>query len=178
MSYTLAYTYSYEDFVALVRAKRSLGPIGRLGPAAPYLVVGALYAMTFILMRVWSGDSLADLLEIDTLAALLIGVPVVIVLVWLVNVAFLGLVYRPVFKRFAIANKEIAVTLDDAGAKWTAGGLIGQCSWSSVERSVETDDYVFLFFSKVEGLPLPRRAMKSEREFRALAKYVRDHVNA
>jgi hypothetical protein len=41
--FSLTYTYDYSDFVALVRAKRSLGPLGKLGSVTPYLVVTALY---------------------------------------------------------------------------------------------------------------------------------------
>jgi YcxB-like protein len=177
VAFTLTYTYSYDDFAALIRAKRSLGPTGRFGPVTPYIAVSAIYLVLVVASFLWDSVPVTELLEGTTLLIILAGVPFVMFLVWLIDFVFLHVVYRIVFRRYAIAGKEITITLDSAGVKWTADGLTGQSLWSNVKRYVETEGYLYLFFSKIEALPLPRRAVKSDQEFKALAAFVREHVN-
>jgi hypothetical protein len=177
VAHSLTYIYGYDDFAALIRAKRSIGPMGKLGPITPYLAVSALYLVLIVSSLAWDNISPAEMLKAQTLLLILAGIPVVMVLVAVINLVFMRLVYRLIFQRFALADKEITVILDESGIKWSGDGFAGQCIWSKVKRVVENDERLFLFISKVEGLVLPRRAAASDRAFRELAAYVREHAN-
>jgi YcxB-like protein len=175
--FSLTYTYDYGDFVALVRAKRSLGRLGRFGVVTHFLVVGALYLALAAAGFAWDGVPLATLIERENLLMLLAGLLVAIVIVAVIDFVFLHWLYRLVFRRFALANREMTVTLDDDRIAWAATGFAGECAWSSVKWMVETKDRLFLFISKVEAIVLPRRATASDTEFQSMAAFVRKHVN-
>lgn len=177
MAYSLTHAYGYDDFAALIRAKRSIGLMGKLGPATPYVVVSALYLVLIVSSLAWDGLAPAEMIQGQMPLMILAGIPLVIVLVAAIDFIFMRLIYRLVFQRFALADKEITVTLNDSGIKWSGGGLAGECGWFNVKRVVETKECLFLFISKVEGLVMPRRAVASERAFQELATYVREHAN-
>jgi hypothetical protein len=177
VAFSLTYTYGYDDFVALVRAKRTLGPMGRFGWVSPYVVVSALYVVLVAAGFAWDGVPVSRLLEGQNLLMLLAGMLVVIAIVAAIDFVFLYWLYRLVFRRYALANREITITLEDDRIKWSSGAFAGECAWSGIKRMVETKDRLFLFISKVEAIVLPRRAVASDAEFRSIAAYVGRHVN-
>ena len=177
MAYTLTFDYGYDDFAALIKAKRSLGLMGALGPATPYIVVSALYLLFMVASLAYDGMPFAEMLRAPAVFYILVGIPLVIALVAIINFLFARLAFRPVFKRFALADKEVTISLDETGVTWTGGGLSGACPWANVKWIVETKDRLFLFISKVEAVVLPRRAVSSDREFQALAAYAREHIH-
>jgi len=177
VAFTLTYTYGYDDFAALIVAKRSLGLMGVLGPATPYVFVGFLYLAFLIGSLAFDGVPLADMLRGPAVVSILAGLLTVMVLTALINLFFTRLALRPVFKRFAAADKEIIITLDEDGIKWSGAGSMGGHPWGNVKWIVETKQRVFLFISKVEAIVLPRRAVSSDGEFEALTTFVREHTN-
>lgn len=177
MAFTLSYTYGYDDFAALVVAKRSLGLMGVLGRATPYVLVSLLYLVFMIGSLAFDGVPLTEMLSAPTIFYILVGVLLVVLCVAIINAFFARLALRPVFRRYALANKEIAITLEESGLKWTGGGFTGGCPWDNVKWVVETKERLFLFISKVEALVLPRRAVSSEQDFEAVAAFVREHAN-
>src|SRR3990172_1052901 len=177
MAYVLTYTNGFGDYVAMIRAKRSIGPMGAFGPFTPYIVVSLIYLVITVLGQVWDGVPLSALLEPQSLLIILAGVPLVMIFVALIDLLFTQGLYRLVFKRFVLANAELTVRLDDSGIQWSGNDFAGSCQWSKVERVVETKDRIFLFVSKIEGLILPRRALASDQAFDGLKAYVRSHLH-
>jgi hypothetical protein len=99
------------------------------------------------------------------------------VIIAVINFVFLHGLYRFVFRRFALANRQISIVLEDDRIRWASAGFVGECPWSNVKQMVETRDHLFLFISKIEAVVLPRRAVASDREFHDVADFVGKHVN-
>ena len=106
MAFTLTYTYGYDDFAALVVAKRSLGLMGVLGPATPYVLVSLLYLVFIVGSLAFDGVPLAEMLRTPTVIYILAGVLIVMVCVAIINVIFTRFALRPVFNRFALATRR------------------------------------------------------------------------
>ena len=177
MAFCVTYTNGFDDYAALIRAKRSIGPLGTFGPVTPYLVVSALYLALVLLGLLWDGASLGELLNRETVTIVLAGIPIVVLFVAAIDFLFMRVVYRWVFRRFALANAKIMVRLDEDGIHWSGNDFAGRCAWSKVSQVVETKDRLFLFISKIEAVILPARALASDAAFQDLAAYAREHAH-
>jgi len=174
MAYVLTYINSFDDYVAMIQAKRLSGRAGFYGP---YIAMTLFFLAFVVLGHIWDGGSIVSLFNAETMLLILAGMLAVIVLVALINYIFLRGIYRLVFRRFALSGKELTIKLDDEGLHWQGNGFSGACHWSKVQRVVETKDRLFLFISKAEGLLVPRRAVKSDQEFGERVAHVRSHVH-
>ncbi|HWZ11056.1 MAG TPA: YcxB family protein [Xanthobacteraceae bacterium] len=174
MDYTITYRFGPHDYIALIRASRSIGPLGRLGRwgrAALFglLIVGLVIAFSYD--SLWGAPRL-----LLTVAAIVF---VMVTLVARVG-EYLGerLMARWVFPRYSIANKDVTLELGEQGIRSKTGGNEGRMSWSSFVRIIETHDGLFLALSRAELLGVPRRALPSTDAFADFARYVRGKVGA
>ncbi len=72
-----------------------------------------------------------------------------------------------VFKRNALANQEVTLSLDRAGIEGGGAGIQSRIAWSSIKRVIETPRHLFFAISKREAVTLPRRAFGSEQDYQA-----------
>lgn len=72
-----------------------------------------------------------------------------------------------IFKRNAMANQDVTLTLDQAGIEGGSAGLQSRIAWSSVKRIIETPRHLFFTISKREAVTLPRRAFGSDQAYQA-----------
>ncbi len=93
------------------------------------------------------------------------------IMIFAIDLFFRHVVYRWVFSRYAIANREAVVEVDQAGIHWTLGPITGAAPWASVTVTVHTDSHAFLFLSKIEGITLPARGLQ-EGDFAAFLDFV------
>jgi hypothetical protein len=174
MDHTIAYRYGRKDYIAMLRASRSIGPLGRLGRWGRAVLLGLLAA---VLVIVYSYDALWGV------PWLVLGVAA-IVFALAVLVAPLGeylgelLLARWMFPRYSIADQDVTLELDDHDIRTKAGGNEGRVSWGSVRRVIETDAGLFLALSRAELIVIPRRALPSADAFADLARAVREKVRA
>jgi hypothetical protein len=128
-------------------------------------VVSALFLVFVALGYTWDGVPVSRLFEGENLLLLLSGVLVVIVMIAVIDFVFLHGLYRLVFRRFALANRELTVTLQNDCIKWASAGFGGECAWRNVKWLIETKDRLFLFISKVEAIVCPREPLRRIRNF-------------
>jgi hypothetical protein len=174
MEQTIAYRFGPDDYIALLRASRSIGPFGRLGRwgrAALFgLVIGGL-------VIVFSYDALLA-------APGLVLVAATIVFAVVTPVAPIGeylaerLMARWLFPRYSFANKDVTLELGEQDIRSRIEGSEGRISWRSIIRVIETKDGLFLALSRAELIQLPRRALPSAAAFAELAGEVRSKVAA
>ena len=172
MDYTITYRFGPHDYIALIRASRSIRPLGRLGRWGRLfglLIAGLVIAFSYD--SPWGAPWL-----LLTVAAIVF---VMVTLAARVG-EYLGerLMARWVFPRYSIANKDVTLELGEQGIRSKTGGNEGRMSWSSFVRIIETHDGLFLALSRAELLGVPRRALPSTDAFADFARYVRGKVGA
>jgi hypothetical protein len=174
MEQTIAYRFGPNDYIALLRASRSIGPLGRLGRWGRAAVFGVLIGGMVI---VFSYDTLLA-------APGLVLVAATMVFALVTAVAPLGeylaerLMARWLFPRYSFANKELTLELGEQDIRSRMEGSEGRISWRSIIRVIETKDGLFLALSRAELIQLPRRALPSAAAFAELAGEVRSKVAA
>lgn len=87
-----------------------------------------------------------------------------------------GLSARVGFSTMPIADKELEVTLDDAGVQVVAvdgSGFDWRFTWNDVGRLIETPERLILAVGPRQGLPIPRAAFAKEAKFAEIEKFVR-----
>jgi hypothetical protein len=174
MDHTIAYRYGRNDYIAMLRASRSTGPLGRLGRWGRGVLLGVLAA---VLVIVYSYDALWGV------PWLVLGIAA-IVFALAVLVAPLGeylgelLLARWMFPRYSIADRDVTLELDDHDIRTKADGNEGRVSWRSIRRVIETDAGLFLALSRAELIVIPRRALPSADDFADLAREVHEKLRA
>lgn len=167
---TANYTYTFERFFMLTRARRQRD---RTWWMTPY-TVGPVLAAIVLLAGVWHDGKLAAMTantrSIGTLLAMIAATMLAMcVIVFLVDLLFDKIIYRLVFKRYASANKQIHFEIDNAGVQWTAEHLSGQLGWAAIKSITVLSDgtAAVAWLGKIEGLLLPADAFASRAEFDA-----------
>jgi len=174
MEQTIAYRFGADDYIALLRASRSIGRFGRLGRWGRAALFGVLMGGLVI---VFSYDSLR------AAPGLVLGVGAV-AFALMTPVAPVGeylaeqLMARWLFPRYSFADKDVTLELGEQGIRSRVGGNEGRISWRSIIRVIETKDGLFLALSRAELLQVPRRALPSGAAFADLARQVRTKVAA
>ena len=171
MEQTIAYRFGPDDYIALLRASRSIGPLGCWGRAALFgLLIGGL-AVAF------SYDSLSAAPWLVLVVCAIVFVPVTLVAP---IGEYLGeqLMARWLFPRYSFANKDVTLWLGEQDVRSRVGGIEGRMSWRSIQRVIETREGLFLALSRAELLQVPRRALPSAEAFADLAGRVRTKVAA
>jgi hypothetical protein len=174
MEQTIAYRFGPQDYIAVLRASRSVGPLGRLGRWGRALLFGLLVAGAAI---AFGGSSVADAPG----AALIAGAVLLVVVTLVAPIGeYLGerLMARWWFPRYSVANKDVTLELEDQGLRSRVGENEGRISWRSIVRIIETEDGLFLALSRAELLAVPRRALPSAEAFADLARALRAKVDA
>jgi hypothetical protein len=174
MDHTVTYRFGRADYIALLRAQRSLSALNRFGRWGRYAGFGLFFVVLINLDNIlsWSFDPAVDL----TMS--------VIVFVLIVLVAPLGefladrLLSLWIFPRFSVANKDVTLTFADDGIRTQHGGMEGKIPWSSVKRLLQTKDHLFLSVSRAENVVVPRRALPSDDAAAELGNYIRSRLNA
>jgi hypothetical protein len=174
MDQTVIYRFGPADYIALIRASRSTGPLGRLGRWGRAMLFGLLIVALVI---IFSYDSLSAGFWPGLMVYALVLVVVTLVAPF---GEYLGerLMAAWLFPRYSVANKELTLTLDDDGIRSKLGEIEGRVSWRSIVRIIETKDYLFLAVSRAEMLVVPKRALASAEAFAGLARYARMKVDA
>ena len=174
MNHTISYRFGRNDYIAMLRANRSIGPLGRLGRWGRAILFGLLATALVI---VYSYDALWGV------PWLVLGATaIVFVMVVLVAPAgeYLGelLLARWMFPRYSIADKDVTLELDEQDIRSKIGGNEGRLSWRSIVRVIETPDGLYLALSRAELIAIPRRALPSADAFADLARQMREKVRA
>jgi hypothetical protein len=182
MDQTISYRFGPDDYSALVRARRSIGPLGRLGSWGRGMRLGLLLGLLGAGQWVISHY---DLLWVDPWRVLIVGtILFVFMLVLMILVAPVGehlsewVATRWHFPQSSIANKDVTLEFGDQGVRSKVGGIEGRFSWPSFVRVIETEDGLFLALSRAELLAVPRRALPSADAFAALVRQVRARLDA
>ncbi|MEG6508427.1 YcxB family protein [Methyloligella sp. 2.7D] len=173
MAYTIHYTYGYDDFAGQIAAKRSRSLFGQ---ATPYIVVTGLYLLLMALQLWQSGIGAAELTTLEVIGPVLGGIPIIVMIVAVIDFMFFRLIYRLVFRRYALADTPMTVGLDDEGITWRSAEFSGQCIWAKVTGLVQTKQSLFVFLNRAEAIALPRRAMASDQEFDAIAAFAKKRI--
>jgi hypothetical protein len=174
MDHTITYRFGSADYIALVRARRSIGPFGRLGRWGRAVLFGLLIVGLLI---VFSSDTV---LQAPWLA-LAVGAVAFVLMVLAARLGeYLGerMMARWWFPRYSVADKDVTLEFDDEGLHSTVGGIEGRVPWRAITRVFETKDYLLLALSRAEMIAVPVRALASADAFAGLARYVRTKVDA
>src|SRR5258708_8130569 len=147
MAFVVTYTYSYDDYLALIRAKRAMSIFGGVGGVVHYVLLSAAYLLGIAALTDWRTTSLADLVAPRSLAIIVGGVVGICVAIALIDVFFDRVLYRVVFRRYALANAELSLAVDDEGIRWSGKGISANLAWPRVKRVYLGRDHVFGFIS-------------------------------
>lgn len=176
MAHVVTYTYSFDDYLALIRARRAMGAFGRYATVIRYILFVVTFLLVLAALTDWNASSLGDFANAETAMLIVGGMIAIAAFITLVDLFFDRVLYRLVFRRFALANSELTVSVDDNGIAWKGRDITANTAWPMVKRIYVGNDRLFIFFSKIEGLVLPARSLPSEAAFRDLVEFVRRHM--
>jgi YcxB-like protein len=173
MDHTVTYRFGSDDYIALIRAHRSLGALGRFGRWGRYVCFG-LFSVALINLFNYESWSYQPIV-----ALILSGIMFLIVVLVAPVGEFLGewgLAWW-MFPRQSIANKDCTLAFDDDGIRSKYGDIEGRIPWRSITRILETKDRFFLSISRAEMIPVPKRALGSPDAVAELGHYIRSKID-
>jgi hypothetical protein len=178
MTHAVTFTLGFDDYLATARARAASGMLGRHAHWLRYAVVVALFLATVIGLAIFDGTITDQLRDPQSLGLILGGAILIMLICLLIDFLFERVVYRWSFKRFAMADADLTVTLDAEGMRWSAPSLSGTLGWPRAWRVIATPGCIFLFISKIEVMALPRRAFATEAAFNDAAHYAQAQADA
>lgn len=167
-------TYRMErgDLVAMTMALSRSSPRRLAFEIAAYLAIVALIGLALAGSADAYADTLADAfsmpLAVITVPLLLAG-PVILALRPQIN----GFVAALIYKRHAIADREVTLDLTAEGIEGGATDVYSRIGWGAVSGLIETPTHLFVRISRREALTIPRRAVPNEDEYRNLRGFIR-----
>lgn len=176
MAHVVTYTYFFDDYLALIRARRAMGAFGRYATVIRYFLFVVTFLLVLAALTDWNTASLSGLANTETAMIIVGGMIGIAAFITLIDLLFDRVIYRLVFRRFALANSELTITVDEDGIAWKGRGITANTAWPMVKRICVGNDRLFIFFSKIEALVLPARSLPSEAAFRDLVDYVRHRI--
>ena len=176
MAIRAEFTFSPQDYAVLCReASRRGGWHGAVGVAkfAAMMAVplGCVEALACAISPrdalVCSATSWTEVaLSLGMLAAFCIAVGLLAILVSPI------VTRRWMYRRIALADKRVQYELSDSGIGYDTPVATGVIRWEAVEASFVFPDHLVLFISRLEGIPLPRRAYADPARFQAAAELI------
>jgi hypothetical protein len=174
MGHLITYRYGPGDYIALLRAQRSLGPLERFGRWGRYVCFALLFVIVIDLFdyEIWSNNPM--------IGAIVSG----ILFLMFVLLAPVGefIAERAlalwIFPRHSMANKDITLEFGDDGVCSKYSGMEGRIPWRAIRRMLDTRDHLFLFGSRAESMVVPKRALPSPDTVAELAHYIRSNIDA
>jgi hypothetical protein len=169
----IAYTFTFEDFLAARRAMAWNGVFGRHTYWIRYVIFATIMVtcwwvpVTHDLKKYALSSSQIGLLACTALVALM-------VLAWALDLLFA----RMTFGRLAIAGADVSLTFEDDGVHYKMSSYSGVVSWSGVYRVMRTPSYLLIFISKSEAMVFPRRAFPSDSVFGETLRFVQTKTGA
>lgn len=169
--YSLGYRMDRSDFVALSKVLTRQKPIRVVLELALYF--GALLAIAAVAggpqnLLDTLGRFMASPLFLAYLPLILLG-PVLLLLTPQIT----GLIAATVYRRNAMADREITLHLTAEGIEGGATDLYSRVGWGAVLKLVETPTHLFMQISRREALFIPRRAVPNEDQYNNLKGFIR-----
>ena len=169
--YSLGYRMDRSDFVALSKVLTRQKPIRVVLELALYF--GALLAIAAVAggpqnLLDTLGRFMASPLFLAYLPLILLG-PVLLLLTPQIT----GLIAATVYRRNAMADREITLHLTAEGIEGGATDLYSRVGWGAVLKLVETPSHLFMQISRREALFIPRRAVPNEDQYNNLKGFIR-----
>jgi hypothetical protein len=174
MGHTITYRYGRDDYIAVLRAQRSLGPLGRFGRWGRY----ACFALLFVVLIDLINYEMSWNQPFVTLAVS--GILFVITMIVAPFGEFVGeqVLARWIFPRYGVANKDVTLEFGDDGVRSRHSGIEVLIPWPSISRILDAKDHLFLAINKAEMMVVPKRALPSADAVAELQYYIRSKSGA
>lgn len=170
--FTVSFRMQRGDFVALSKA------LARPEPR-PTAIRIAVY-LALLLVGAWiaagSPDALlATLAETFAFPTILLYGPLIAAppLLLLMTPQLAGLVAASIYRRNAIADRDVTLHLTAEGIEGGATDLYSRVGWAAVDRLIETPSHLFIQISRREALLIPRRAVPGDDVYANLKGFIR-----
>ena len=169
--YSLSYRMERGDFVALSKVLTRQKP-GRV------LLELVLYFGALLAIAAFAGgpQNLLDTLGRFAASPLFFGyLPLILLgpVLLLLTPQITGLIAALVYRRNAMADREVTLHLTAEGIEGGATDLYSRVGWAAVLRLVETKTHLFMQISRREALFIPRRAVPNEDQYNNLKGFIR-----
>ncbi len=172
MAVRLYYDLSFEDYFAVITAKRTRNWFqGWLR----YLVRGVILAVFGMIVS----GAIAELMTATwttitqfVIASVLIAMALVFTIDWF----FDRFVLRWFYKRRGRAGRRVELNFADDEVTWSAPGASGRMDWQVFIRAVQLPNALVVFFDPVQAFVVPARAFNTQREFEAACGYIKDRI--
>ena len=174
VDHTVSYCFGRDDYIALLRAHRSLSLLGRFGRWGRYACFGVFFVVLINLFNyeLWPDE--------PVVALMLSGIMFLIVLLVAPIGEFIaerGLALW-IFPRLSTANKDCTLAFGDDDVRSKYGDIEGRVPWRAITRIVETKDHFFLPISRMEMILVPKRALPSPDAAAEFGHYIRSKIDA
>lgn len=176
-AFRVKYTMQRRDYVALSTTMSKKPPIRTLVEIAFYVVV---VLMTVLVATGSLEAASSGLRTLLTLRAPWWVYPILGVtpLLMLFHAQIMGLIAALIYKRNAIADREMVLDFTSEGIEGGVTDLYSRIGWNAVRKLIETPTHLFVAISRREALIVPRRALPHEDDYRTLLGFIRARAAA
>jgi hypothetical protein len=174
VDHTVSYRFGRDDYIALLRAHRSLSLLGRFGRWGRYACFGVFFVVLINLFNyeLWPDEPTVALI----LSAIIFAIAVLVAPIG-EFIAERGLALW-IFPRQSMANKDCTLAFDNDGIRSKYGDIEGRVPWRAITRFLETKDHFFLPISRMEMVLVPKRALPSADAVAELGHYMQSKIAA
>src|SRR4029079_12052195 len=95
------------------------------GGVVHYILAAIAFLLVLGGLTDWRNTTVADLVAPRSLRIVLGGIAGACGLIALIDFLFERAVYRLVFRRYALANTDLSLTVDEDGIRWSTKGIAG-----------------------------------------------------
>lgn len=170
--YRITYRMERRDYVAMTAALAQPASARLAFEIAGYLAIVALAGLAFAGSTTAYARALADAFS---LPLALLTVPLVLAgpLLLALRPRIAGLVAALLYKRHAMADRDVTLDLNIEGIGGGASDLYSHIGWGAVTRLIETPSHLFIQISRREAMALPRRAVANDDQWRNIVGFIR-----
>lgn len=170
--FSIGYRMQRGDYVALT------GVLTRRRPERVVAELCLYFGLLLAIVAIAAGSPGRVLPTLDALvrsrdfpvglAVVLLGPALLLVAPWITR-----LVAAAIYRRHAMAGREVDLHLTADGIEGGATDLYARIGWAAVTRLVETPRHLFILISRREALIIPRRAVPDEDLYNNIKGFIR-----
>lgn len=169
--YSVSYRMERGDFIALSMV------LTRRKPSRVLLELVIYFGVLLAIMAFGGGPQnlISTIVSVFSVQGFVFYLPLILLgpILLLLTPQITGLIAAFIYKRNAIADREITLHLTAEGIEGGATDLYSRIGWGAVLKLVETPKHLFIQISRREALIIPRRAIPNEDHYNNLKGFIR-----
>ena len=165
----VTFTYTYSDYLALIKAMEKHGRFSRYSWIALYLVIFVNFAASAVFIYL----ALTNNRVLELAHFVNAGLAILLILIFYV---FKPLYLRRYYKKQMIDGKQISLDFSDRGLEVAMPSFNGTHEWPAIIRADEGPEHFLLWINKVQAYCIPKRGFAKTQDIEDFKSLVAEKV--